>query len=901
CDTPLSLSRLVPLALISLFILSPLAAQAALFAPGATLDPGCLPTDPTCGIATSTASVTTGTANQVAYYAVNGNVLSGIATSSLGLLTTNVAEGTNLYFTNARADARVLSLLSATTSLPNITTLSGLTNIGSSFTGILHATAGALTASLVDLTSEVTGVLPPANGGLGSYSLPTPSGDDWFDGDSATAGIGATSCSRTSASPSGTCFSDLVSIHDSAAEVNEAVSGTCLEYTTTAGSPCNQSSSSTGSLIKRYMSDATTLAPGMRVHLMIGNNDAGASANDSQINVATFRANLITVASAFAAIVGSKNVVLGELPMDNASQDPVMQYLFNVTIDQVAMQYGYAVAPTANVLQTCVLSLSYADTCLYSDNTHPDNNGYSYIATAFEIANYGYAVSEYAQNNAQLASSPTLLFGPQLSTLDTAVGYGALLANRSGTGSTGSGNSAFGFSALVSNTSGNGNTAVGANALSTNTTGAGNTAVGFDALHLLTSGGNNTAIGYNALYNVSSGAFNVANGQSALYANSTGSGNTADGQGALGGNTTGIGNTANGYNAGDYIADGSTANQASSYSVYEGASTKALASSDSNEIVIGYAITGLGSNSTAIQSGTAPGFYSGVGAPTFSAPNASQFLRYDGSTGSTLYYNTSGISTSGTKWSSAWQSILKGNIGIGTTSPYSLLTVWGPDTASTTAFAVVNSASTTVFSVRDNGNATYSGSIFQSSDQRLKTNITLLDASSSLSAIEGLVPVSYTRLDQSDSGTNLGFVAQQVQQIFPELVSTTSPTSLTPDGTLTVNYVGLIAPLVKAVQALATQVNAFSQSITTAVLNATTVNSQQENTQKLCVDGTCVTGSQLQQLLQNAGQGSGGGGSGSAAAPAAAGSGSSLTDASTSEPTTPDASSTDAMDSSTAN
>jgi hypothetical protein len=72
-----------------------------------------------------------------------------------------------------------------------------------------------------------------------------------------------------------------------------------------------------------------------------------------------------------------------------------------------------------------------------------------------------------------------------------------------------------------------------------------------------------------------------------------------------------------------------------------------------------------------------------------------------------------------------------GNVGIGTTNPYSRLQVTGPDTASTSAFAVVNSASTTVFSVFDDGNSTYSGSIFQSSDQRLKTNI-------------GLAPVSWT-------------------------------------------------------------------------------------------------------------------------------------------------------------
>jgi hypothetical protein len=97
--------------------------------------------------------------------------------------------------------------------------------------------------------------------------------------------------------------------------------------------------------------------------------------------------------------------------------------------------------------------------------------------------------------------------------------------------------------------------------------------------------------------------------------------------------------------------------------------------------------------------------------------------------------------------------------------------VWGTDTASTSAFVVANSASTTVFAVYNNGNATYSGSIFQSSDQRLKTDIQALDASSSLSFIDALNPVSYIRLDQPGQGSHLGFVAQEVQRIFPQLVS----------------------------------------------------------------------------------------------------------------------------------
>ena len=208
------------------------------------------------------------------------------------------------------------------------------------------------------------------------------------------------------------------------------------------------------------------------------------------------------------------------------------------------------------------------------------------------------------------------------------------------------------------------------------------------------------------------------------------------------------------------------------------------------------------------------------------------------------------------------------NIAVGTTTTYAKLTVWGPDTASSSAFAVVNNASTTVFSVYDNGNATYSGSLFQSSDQRLKTDITPLDASSSLAAIEALTPVSYTRIDQPEQGTNLGFIAQAVQAIFPELVSVTPATSLTPDGTFTLNYVGLISPIVGAIQALdgkitalASAVSGFAQNFATETLTADNatfgqVTSQQDTTQKLCVGSTCVTPAQFQAIVSGAGQSS---------------------------------------------
>ena len=148
------------LALGSIFVLlAPLAAQAALFAPGATLDPGCPPTDSNCGIATTTTTAQIGAPFYTLFHATTTDAL---------------AEGTtNLYFTNARADARAVAILTATTSLPNVTTLANLSTVSTSLTGFLKATAGALSTTLINLVSDVTGILPIANGGTGWASIQT--------------------------------------------------------------------------------------------------------------------------------------------------------------------------------------------------------------------------------------------------------------------------------------------------------------------------------------------------------------------------------------------------------------------------------------------------------------------------------------------------------------------------------------------------------------------------------------------------------------------------------------------------------------------------------------------------------------------------------------------------------
>jgi hypothetical protein len=138
-------------------------------------------------------------------------------------------------------------------------------------------------------------------------------------------------------------------------------------------------------------------------------------------------------------------------------------------------------------------------------------------------------------------------------------------------------------------------------------TGSDNTANGFQALYSNTTGTDNTANGYAALSVNTTGFNNTANGMYTLHANTTGFNNTANGFQALYSNTTGISNTANGFQAGQYIADAVTANQTSSYSVYEGFQAYPLANGDTNENVIGNGAIGNGSNTTTLGNGATVG------------------------------------------------------------------------------------------------------------------------------------------------------------------------------------------------------------------------------------------------------------------------------------------------------
>jgi hypothetical protein len=151
-----------------------------------------------------------------------------------------------------------------------------------------------------------------------------------------------------------------------------------------------------------------------------------------------------------------------------------------------------------------------------------------------------------------------------------------------------------------------------------------------------------------------------------------------------------------------------------------------------------------------------------------------------------------------------------GNIGIGTTSPAHKLEVEGEIRANGWIRTLGNTGwyndthsggwymdEGTTVKVYNNRHISTSGNVYANllvlaSDRSLKTNIEPLGGRTSLDMIMRLKPVSFhwKKNDQPD----LGLLAQEVQQIFPELVSTN------PDGKLSVQSVSLIAPLISAFQ-----------------------------------------------------------------------------------------------------
>jgi hypothetical protein len=92
------------------------------------------------------------------------------------------------------------------------------------------------------------------------------------------------------------------------------------------------------------------------------------------------------------------------------------------------------------------------------------------------------------------------------------------------------------------------------------------------------------------------------------------------------------------------------------------------------------------------------------------------------------------------------------------------------------------------------GNVYVSGTVTQNSDRRLKRGIAPLGYG--LREIMQLRPVTWTWKQNPGRGVQVGLVAQEVETVVPELVTTAKDT----EQTKTLNYIGLVPVVIKAVQ-----------------------------------------------------------------------------------------------------
>lgn len=105
--------------------------------------------------------------------------------------------------------------------------------------------------------------------------------------------------------------------------------------------------------------------------------------------------------------------------------------------------------------------------------------------------------------------------------------------------------------------------------------------------------------------------------------------------------------------------------------------------------------------------------------------------------------------------------------------------------------------------------------VYNYSDIKAKKNIQPLGRSiNSVYKLQQLKPVKYDFQDNSDQmtfkvggdGTEIGLIAQDVEQVFPNLVLTD------PEGKKLVNYTSLIPVLIDAINTLTAEVNALKKS-----------------------------------------------------------------------------------------
>lgn len=405
---------------------------------------------------------------------------------------------------------------------------------------------------------------------------------------------------------------------------------------------------------------------------------------------------------------------------------------------------------------------------------------------------------------------------PYIGVYNTAVGFEALKLNISNN------NTAVGIGTLSSNTTGFQNTAIGSEALKANVLGEENTAVGKDALKSNIDQNWNTAVGSSALEMNSSGFQNTAVGRFTSRLNVSGSYNTAIGVDALTTNLSSNYNTALGYKAGYTV----TGNQNTFIGAQDNVVTSLQLATAINSIAIGYNAYTTKNNQIVIGNPNINEtvLYGGTVLVSGATRNETDKLIVNGSITSTGYRIPSGQSTwflkangtydtnaysldsgvvhkAGTenitglktftdtiKISSTKQIQFDDGTTFGTGLIASNNVIFQFNASNTDGYIFKNSAGASLLTMTQTGNATFLGSatatgFFNSSDARLK-DVIERDGDT----------VKFTWKDKRDDKIHIGYIAQEVQEKYPDQVNEGT------DGLLTVNYIEVLVAKIQELE-----------------------------------------------------------------------------------------------------
>ena len=118
--------------------------------------------------------------------------------------------------------------------------------------------------------------------------------------------------------------------------------------------------------------------------------------------------------------------------------------------------------------------------------------------------------------------------------------------------------------------------------------------------------------------------------------------------------------------------------------------------------------------------------------------------------------------------------------------------------ASDNAIGFLSTGRSWILRVDNSGNTTASGDVTAYSDKRLKSDITPIN--DALEKVLKLNGVSYKRIDLEDKSTKIGFIAQDVKEIVPEVVSVQADTLAGINDRHSIDYGKMVALLTEAIK-----------------------------------------------------------------------------------------------------